>query len=53
MENINSVMGPIWIWFIPYAPENKYDGYSFKINKQTKKECEEIRISTIRERMRI
>jgi len=46
-------MGPIWIWLIPYAPNNKYDGYSFKINKQTKRECEENRMSNIREKMRI
>ena len=52
-ENIISVMGPMWLWLIPYAPENKYDGYSFKINNQTKRKCEENRMSNIREKMRI
>jgi hypothetical protein len=46
-------MGPIWLWLIPYSPQDLYDGYSFKINKQIKREIEENRISITREKMRI
>jgi hypothetical protein len=46
-------MGPIWLWLIPYAPEDLFEGYSFQINKQVKREIEENRNSISREKMRI
>ena len=46
-------MGPIWLWLIPLRYEDFYNGYSFKINKKTKRDMEEIRLNFMREKIRL
>lgn len=33
-DSIRQVMGTFVSWFIPIAPQAKYDGYSFDVNKE-------------------
>ncbi len=43
-KNIKSVMGPIYMWLVPIANYDNYQGYSFEINNQVYEELKQKRI---------